>query len=51
MRATPRRYQKSLSIKMTRHLHRSLGNPLFRQRVKPPARLYKRKHQPVGDGG
>jgi hypothetical protein len=29
MRAKSRRYQKPLSIKMTRHLHRSLSNPLF----------------------
>jgi hypothetical protein len=36
-----------LSIKMARHLHRALGNPLFRQRVKPSARVYDRKRKPV----
>jgi hypothetical protein len=42
------RYPKPLSIKMTRHLHRSLSNPLFRQRVKPSARVYDRKRKPAG---
>jgi hypothetical protein len=45
VRIKTRRYEKPLSIKMTRHLHRS-SNPLFRQRVKPSARVYDRKRQP-----
>jgi hypothetical protein len=48
MRAKSRRYEKPLSIKMVRHLHRAVGNPLFRQRVKPSTRLYNRKRQSVG---
>jgi hypothetical protein len=48
MRAKSRRYHKPLSIKMTRHLHRSLSNPLFRERVKPSARVYDRKRKPAG---
>jgi hypothetical protein len=47
MRTKSHRYEKSLSIKMTRHLHRSLSNLLFRQRVKPSARVYDRKRKPV----
>jgi hypothetical protein len=50
MRAKSRRYEKPLSIKMVRYRHRSLGNPLFRQRVKPSARVYDRKRQPAGAG-
>jgi hypothetical protein len=45
MRAKSRRYQKPLSLKMTRHLHRALGNPRVRRRVKPSARVYNRKRK------
>jgi hypothetical protein len=51
MRAKSRRYQKPLSIKMTRATciarwaTRSSG-----KRVKPSARVYDRKRQPAGAG-